>query len=221
MTLAAEFKALHAAPGFIMPNAWDVGSALILAAAGFKAIATTSAGIAFSLGQQDYADDPRFLVSREEMFARIREIVEAVDIPVSADLEAGYGDSPEAVAETVRMAIEAGLAGCNIEDRIPCEARLYDESLACERIAAARAAIDAAGSDFVLTARSDVLFLTADDLTTTIHRANLYRAAGADCLFTPGVTDLPSISRLAADINGPLNMVLGLNTANGSKWEAW
>ena len=117
-----------------MPNAWDAGSAIVLTRAGFPAIATTSAGIAFSLGKPDYdVSDPRLAVTRSEMFDRMREIVEASDVPVNGDLEAGYGDTPEAVAETIRLAIEIGLAGGNIEDKKAGEG-LYDEALAVERI---------------------------------------------------------------------------------------
>ena len=128
--LARIFQTLHArSPGFVMPNAWDAGSAIILANEGFEAIATTSAGIAFSLGKPDYdVEDVRQVVSREEMFDRMRQIVEAVNIPVNGDLEAGYGDTPEIVAQTIRMAIDAGLAGGNIEDKIPGERALYPES---------------------------------------------------------------------------------------------
>src|SRR5262249_29126101 len=129
--MATAFKVLHeASSGFVMPNAWDAGSAIILARAGFPAIATTSAGIAFSLGRPDYnVRDTRLAVTKEDMFGRIRQIVEAVDKPVNGDLEAGYGDEPEAVADTIRAAIEAGLAGGNIEDKLPGAHGLYEEAL--------------------------------------------------------------------------------------------
>lgn len=207
---AAAFKALHAAPGgFVMPNAWDAGSAIILAQAGFKAIATTSAGVAFSLGKPDYAvPDSRLAVGRDEMFDRIRQITDLVDGPVNGDLEAGYGDAPETVAETIRLAIGAGLAGGNIEDAKPQAAGLYDEDLAVARIAAARKAIG--DNPFVLTARTDVLLLPNGDLGTCIRRANRYLAAGADCVFTPGARDLEAIATLAREIQGPLNIVMGL-----------
>lgn len=214
----AAFAALHRAPtGFVMPNAWDAGSALVLAAAGFPALATTSAGIAFSRGLQDYAvSDPRLGVSREEMFARMREIADAVPVPVNGDLEAGYGDSPEEVAATVRLAIEVGLAGGNIEDKQP-GAGFYDESLAVERIAAARAAIDACRSAFVLTARTDALQGAAPEaLAAAIRRANRYREAGADCLFAPGPSDVATVQVLVKEIAGPLNVVMGLGTAKGN-----
>ena len=218
---AAAFAALHRArPGFIMPNAWDVGSALVLAASGFSAIGTTSAGIAFSLGKQDYAvTDARLGVSRDDMLKRMAEIAAAVDVPVNGDLEAGYGDAPETVAATVRAAIEAGLAGGNIEDKRPIEPRLYDQALAVERIRAAREAIDAMQSDFVLTARSDAIQWSGNGLPEAIERANRYREAGADCLFTPGVSDMASIAALVREIDGPLNMVMGLGNATGNAHE--
>lgn len=222
ISAAATFAALHRADtGFIMPNAWDAGSAILLAAAGFPAIATTSAGIAFSLGRQDYAvGDGRSAVTRHTMLERARDIGRAVDVPVNADLEAGYGDDPESVATTVRAALEAGLAGANIEDRIPFEEGLYDEGLAVERIQAARAAIDELHSPFVLTARCDAIIWDEHGLETAIRRSNRYREAGADCLFTPGVTDLPTIGLLVREIAGPLNLVMGLNGAVGNA-RAW
>jgi 2-methylisocitrate lyase-like PEP mutase family enzyme len=200
-----------------MPNAWDVGSALVLASAGFRALATTSAGIAFSLGKQDYAvGDARLAVSRDEMFARMREIADAVPVPVNGDLEAGYGDSPEAVAETIGLAIDAGLAGGNIEDKRP-RAGLYDESLAAERIRAAREAIDSRGSRFVLTARTDAFQSDSPAaLADAIRRANRYREAGAACLFAPGPSDLETVRTLVKEFAGPLNVVMGLGTAQGN-----
>src|SRR5258706_14145918 len=140
---AAAFRRLHAGgAGFVMPNAWDAGSAIVLAEAGFSAIATTSAGIAFSLGRADHAIPAGGTpVSRAQMLERVRQIAEAADVPVNGDLEQGAGQRPEAVAETIRLAIDAGLAGGNIEDH--AGGALYDESLAVERIAAAREAVDA------------------------------------------------------------------------------
>jgi 2-methylisocitrate lyase-like PEP mutase family enzyme len=218
---ADAFRALHSAkPGFIMPNAWDAGSAIVLAAAGFPAIATTSAGIAFSLGRQDYSDNANLAVSREEMFVRIGEIARAVDAPVNGDLEAGYGERPEDVAATIRLAIECGLAGGNIEDKKPHEASLYEEALAVERIVAAREAIDAMKSAFVLTARTDAIVWSEEGLAAAIRRSNRFREAGADCLFTPGVSDMASIALLVREIDGPLNMVMGLGDAAGDA-RAW
>ncbi len=220
MTAAQAFQMLHrATTGFIMPNAWDAGSARILEAAGFPAIGTTSAGIAFSLGKQDYQTSPELAVPRDVMVERMREIANAVSIPVNGDLEAGYGDTPEEVAETIRLAIGAGLAGGNIEDKIPFEPSLYDATLATERVRAAREAIDASGNKFVLTARSDAISIGGGGLNEAVARSNLYREAGADCLFTPGAADLATIGKLAREINGPLNMVLGLGTIEGNAHE--
>ncbi|MEQ8266217.1 MAG: isocitrate lyase/phosphoenolpyruvate mutase family protein [Parvibaculum sp.] len=218
---AQTFRALHASPqGFIMPNAWDAGSALMLEAAGFTAIGTTSAGIAFSLGKQDYqVSDASLGVTREEMFARMRQVAEAVAIPVNGDLEAGFGDTPDAVAMTIRMAVEAGLAGGNIEDKKPLEKGLYDEALAVERIAAARAALKESDNAFVLTARTDAFQLDpAEALKTVIRRANLFLDAGADCVFAPGPSDPETIALLAREIGGPLNVVAGLGTAEGNAY---
>ena len=216
---ARSFKSLHAAKsGFIMPNAWDGGSAAVLAAAGFPAIATTSAGIAFALAKQDYdVTSAALAVPREEMFDHIRQIVRAANVPVNADLEAGYGDSPKAVAETIVMAIEAGLAGGNIEDKIPNRLELYDEALAIERIAAARSAIDACRSAFVLTARSDAILQSGKaGIADGIRRSNRYREAGADCLYVPGASDIDTVRILAREIAGPINVVMGLGTATGN-----
>lgn len=214
---AIAFKALHET-GFIMPNAWDAGSAKILAAEGFPAIGTTSAGIAFALGRPDYqVCDPRLAVSREQMLRCIGEIVRAVGVPVSGDLEAGYGESPETVAETIRLAVGAGLAGGNIEDKDPAAEGLYDEVLAVERIAAARAEIEAGGDAFVLNARTDALVWSGSDgLATAIRRANRFLEAGADCVFTPGAADLETIRALTREIAGPLNVVVGLSGAEGN-----
>jgi len=213
-----SFAELHQGEsGFIMPNAWDLASALIFVEAGFPAIGTTSAGIAFSLGKQDYAvEDPRLGVSKEEMFTRLKEISSGIAMPVNGDLEAGYGDTPEDVAATIREAIEAGLAGANIEDKQPMSSGLYDEVLAIERIRAARETIDAMQSEFVLTARCDSIQYSDKGFNEAIDRSNRYYEAGADCLFTPGVSDLDSIKILAREIRGPLNMVMGLGNAEGN-----
>ncbi|MGW6196536.1 isocitrate lyase/PEP mutase family protein [Kribbella sp. NPDC055110] len=200
------FRELHAGR-FVMPNAWDAGSAVILAAAGFSAIATTSAGIAFSMAKGDHTlPDGAPAVSREQMFERMREITAASAVPVNGDLEDGYGAEPSQVADTIRLAREAGLAGGNIEDYDGRE--LYDVSLAVERVVAAR---EAAGPDFVLTARTDgQLLRTPTSLSDSIERANRFRAAGADCLYVPGVNELATIRTLVAEIDGPLNVVIGL-----------
>ena len=213
------FLELHRANrGFVMPNAWDPGSAVLLAAEGFEAIGTTSAGIAFSLGRPDYnVRDSRLAVGREEMLEVVGKIAAAVSIPVNADLEAGYGDAPEDVADTVRMAMDAGAAGGNIEDTDAAHGRLFDEQLAVARIAAARAAIDAAGCSFVLNARTDAFQFPGNGaLRIAIQRANRFIEAGADCVFVPGVTDPSLVSTLAREIAGPLNIVMGLNEAGAS-----
>ncbi|QYN39373.1 isocitrate lyase/phosphoenolpyruvate mutase family protein [Pseudonocardia sp. DSM 110487] len=205
------FRHLHR-DGLLMPNAWDAGSAIVLAEAGFAAIATTSAGIAFSLGKPDHGiPQHATAVSRAEMFDRIRQITAAVDVPVNGDLEAGYGDAPEAVADTIRLALDAGLAGGNIEDFT--DGALYDEGLAVERIAAAREAVGR--HDFVLTARTDGLLLhPPGTLADSIRRANRYREAGADCLYVPGVNDLDTVATLVREIDGPLNVVMGLGATS-------
>jgi 2-methylisocitrate lyase-like PEP mutase family enzyme len=211
---AQRFLALHRAPGgFILANAWDAGSAILLAAEGFKAIATTSAGVAFSLGRPDYGvGDPALAVSRATTMARLAELTSAVDIPVNADLEDGYGADPETVAETVRQAVTAGAAGGNIED-IGAGPDLYAETLAVERIAAARAA----APHFVLNARTDALQVSGPaGLATAIRRGNLYLEAGADCVFVPGTGDMDIIRTLVREIAGPLNIVVGLSSANAS-----
>lgn len=217
---ALSFRNLHTS-GFIMPNAWDAGSALILAAAAFPAIGTTSAGIAFSLGKQDYrVSDPRLGVTRQEMFDRCGQILEAIALPVSGDLEAGYGDRPEDVADCVLQAVQIGLAGCNIEDKPVGEVRLYNPRLAAERIAGARQALMARGSDLVINARTDAWLVGEDDrLAASIRRANLYLEAGADCVFLPGVTDLPTARTLVREIGGPVNLVLGLGGSSGNAHE--
>lgn len=215
----AAFLALHHADsGFVMPNAWDAGSAVVLADVGFPAIATTSAGIAFSLARPD--NDPRLArlsVTRAAMFERVRQIGDAVTVPVNADLQDGYGETPDDVASAIQFAIDSGLAGANIEDKHPLRDGLYDERAAVERISAARAVIDAAGVPFVLTARTDAFLASPDDaasaLHTAIRRCSRFREAGADCLYPPGVADLETIGILRRELAGPLNIVTGLGRA--------
>ena len=215
---AETFKALHqSGGGFVMPNAWDPGSAIVLAQEGFPALGTTSAGIAFSLGKCDFqVPDPRLGLSRGAMFQCIRPIVEAVPLPVNGDLENGYGDRPETVAETVRLAIEAGLAGGNIEDHDPrLRDGLYDERLAAERIRAARQAINASGTSFVLNAKIDAYSLSLpDSLRLSIRRAQLFREAGADCVYPCGVSDLESVRILVREAAAPVNIVVGWGGAH-------
>jgi 2-methylisocitrate lyase-like PEP mutase family enzyme len=213
------FLKLHQAErGFIMPNAWDAGSAVLLASEGFAALGTTSAGIAFSLGKPDYGvRDARVAVSREEMLDAIRRIAAAVPLPVNADLESGYGETPEEVAATVRLAIEAGAAGCNIEDVNTATGELYDIAEAVARIESARAAIRSSGRSFVLNARTDVFQRGgADAMPRAIERGNRLLAAGADAVFTPGVADTERARLLVRELTGPLNLVVGLNEAASS-----
>lgn len=200
---AAALLALHAGPGFVLPNAWDAGSARILEQVGFPAIATTSAGIAWSCGVPDGG-----AIDRDAMLEHIGRIVAAVSVPVTADLEAGYGATADEVARTVARAVELGVVGANLED---AEAGgLFGIEEAVARIEAARAA--APSGTFVLNARTDTYFAgTAGDVfAETVERAVRYFEVGADCVFVPGVVEEDTISRLAAAIPGPLNVVAGL-----------
>lgn len=200
---AAALLALHAGGGFVLPNAWDAGSARILEQVGFPAIATTSAGIAWSCGIPDGE-----ALDRDTMLEHIGRIVAAVGVPVTADLEAGYGDTPDQVGRTVARAAELGAVGCNIEDA--GRGGLFGVQKAADRLAAARAA--APRGTFVLNARTDTYFAgtTGDPFAETIERATRYIDAGADCVFVPGVVEADTIRRLAAAIPAPLNIVAGL-----------
>jgi 2-methylisocitrate lyase-like PEP mutase family enzyme len=197
------FLALHAGPGFVLPNAWDAGSARILEQVGFPAIATTSAGIAWACGVPDGG-----ALDRDTMLDHVGRIVAAVDVPVSADLESGYGDTADDVAQTVSLAVEQGAVGGNLEDVGPDGLFAIDE--AADRIAAARAA--APRGTFVLNARTDTYFagVAGDAFGETVERAVRYLEAGADCVFVPGLVEDETIRRLAAVIPGPLNVVAGL-----------
>ncbi len=200
---AAALLALHAGPGFVLPNAWDAGSARILEQVGFPAIATTSAGIAWSCGVPDGG-----ALDRDAMLEHVGRIVTAVSIPVTADLEAGYGDTADDVGRTVTRAVELGVVGANLEDAD--EGRLFGIDEAADRIAAARAA--APRGTFVLNARTDTYFAgtTGDVFAATVERAVRFLEAGADCVFVPGVVEEDTIRRLAIAIPGPLNIVAGL-----------
>jgi 2-methylisocitrate lyase-like PEP mutase family enzyme len=196
-----------------MPNAWDAGSACLLEAAGFAALATTSAGIAFSMGRPDHgfgAAEAR--VERAPMLERIAAIAASTPLPLNADLENGYGNTPEDVARTLREAIECGAAGGNIEDfRGSADAPLFDLDVACERLRAARAAIEASGIPFVLVARTDAFLVGhPQPFAEAVRRANAYQQAGADCLFVPGPSDAQTIAALVREVNGPLSIVMGL-----------
>lgn len=213
------FLTLHRAErGFVMPNAWDAGTAILFADAGFAAIGTTSAGIAFSLGKPDFgAESAHLAVSRDEMLDALRRIVAAVPLPVNADLEAGYGETPEQVADSVLLAIATGAAGCNIEDTDRATGALFDEAEAVERIAAAHEAVRRSGCSFMLNARTDAFLRSGDQgLRLAIERCNRFLAAGADGVFIPGVADAERARVLVREIDGPLNLVVGLNESAAS-----
>ena len=205
---AANFVALHTAPGvFVIPNPWDAGSARILAALGFEALATTSAGLAFSLGRRDLEG----LLARDETLANAAVIVQATNLPVSADLEDGFGPRPEDVAETIRQAAAAGLVGCTIEDTTADPAHpIHDLSLSAERIAAAVEAAKALPFPFTLTARAENFLFGRPDLDDTIRRLCAFEAAGANVLYAPGLPDLDSIRAVCAAVSRPVNVVAGL-----------
>ncbi|MEO3431020.1 isocitrate lyase/phosphoenolpyruvate mutase family protein [Pelagibius sp. CAU 1746] len=205
-TESGVFRALHQRAGaFVIPNPWDVGSARLLASLGFEALATTSAGLAFSLGR------PEGLLAREEVLAHCRAMTEATALPVSADLEKGFGDSPESAAETIRAAAATGLAGCSIEDYTNRrDDPIFDFPLAVERIAAAAEAARGLPRDFVLTARSENFLWGRPDLDDTIRRLQAFEAAGADVLYAPGLRSLDDIRSVCAALQKPVNVVMGL-----------
>src|SRR5213080_4884726 len=205
---AEAFRRLHRELGIlVLPNAWDVITARLIESAGFAAIATSSAGVAWALG---YADGER--ISRGEMLAVVRRIASSVRVPVTADMEAGYGPTPEAAAETARGVIAAGAVGLNLEDGTN-DGRLVDVARHQDRIRATREAGAAAGVHLVINARTDAFevkgWSPTERLTAAVRRANAYRAAGADCLFVPHVSDAATIGRLAREIEGPLNIIAG------------
>jgi 2-methylisocitrate lyase-like PEP mutase family enzyme len=206
---AHAFRAMHHGPQvLLLVNAWDVASARTLEEAGFGAIATTSAGIAFTLG---YPDGQK--ISREEMLARVGRIARAVKVPVTADVEAGYGDRPEDAAETARGVIEAGAVGMNLEDGTDRPGQLVDLSLQLEKIRAVRETALKSGVLLVLNARADVYLEQIGAAETrydeTVRRLIAYRDAGADCVFAPGLRDAEAIARLARDVRCPLNILAG------------
>ena len=197
---AERFRALHR-PGapFIIPNPWDAGSARMLAALGAEALATTSAGFAFTLGRPDMGQ-----VSRDEMLAHCRAIVAATPLPVSADLENGYGKAPETVAETVRLAAETGLVGCTIEDTALPSKGSYGFDLALERVKAAVAAARGLGFPFMLTARADGFMNGAYDAAEAVRRLRAYSQAGADVLYAP-MLPMADLTALCASVDTPVN----------------
>ncbi len=202
---ADRFERLHAGPGaFVIPNPWDIGSARILAGLGFQALATSSAASASALGREDHS------LTREESLAHARLIVEATDLPVSADLGKGFGDAPEIVAETIRQAAGAGLVGCTIEDATGRpDQPLYETALAVERIVAAAEAARALPFRFMLTARAHNLLFANSTLDDTISRLQAFEKAGADVLFAPGLPDLGAVRAVCAALEKPFNFMAG------------
>jgi len=203
---AEAFAALHAGPeAFVIPNPWDIGTTKILTGMGFKALATTSAGYAFSRGHVDG------VVGRDEMLAHAAEIVAATPLPVSADLENGYDDSPEGVATTIRLAAGIGLVGASIEDFTgDRNAPIYEIGLAVERIEAAVAAAREQDFPFALTARSENFIRGRPDLDDTLKRLIAFEAAGADVLYAPGLPNLEAIRTVCQAVSKPVNVVMGL-----------
>src|SRR5262249_23803421 len=198
------FRRLHETGCFVLPNPWDVGSARYLQSLGFEALATTSAGAAFSMALPDGA------VPRDAMLAHIAALAAASDLPVNADFGSGYADDPDEVARNVRLCIAAGIAGLSIEDATGDRTRpLYDADLAARRVRAARAAIDASGADVVLTGRAEGMLGHEPALDGTIHRLRAYAEAGADCLFAPGVTTRDQIAAVVAAVAPkPVNVLV-------------
>jgi len=212
-TLAAKadlFQRLHHGPAIlVLPNAWDAATARIFQTAGFPAIASTSAGIAWAAG---YPDDER--ISRGDMLEAVCRIVAAVDVPVTADMEAGYGETAEAAAATAEGVLAAGAIGLNLEDA--SADRLLEIAAHSARVRAVRRVAEDAGVPLVINARTDVYLLAVGAPETrfaeAVRRANAYREAGADCLFIPGVRDAETIGRLVESIHGPINVLAGAGT---------
>lgn len=201
----AAFRALHASGCFVLPNPWDLGSAQALAGMGFQALATTSSGHAWSRARADGQ------LSRAETLAHMREMAQASDLPVNADFESGFADTPEGVAESVRLAVETGVAGISIEDSTgQAEAPLRDLAGAVARIRAARAAIDAAGGDTLLVGRAENFFVGRPDLDDVIARLKAYSKAGADCLYAPGIRTPEQIRAVVQAVAPkPVNVLIG------------
>lgn len=203
---AQRFRALHAGPrAFVIPNPWDAGSARLLAGLGFEALATSSGAMAGTLGRRDGQ------VTRDEALAHARAIVNATDLPVSADLEKGFGDAPEDVAATIRLAAEAGLAGGSIEDATGDPARpLFDFGQAVERVAAAAEAARALPFGFTLTARAENYLRGNPNLDDTVARLQAFERAGADVLFAPGLPSLEAVRAVCAAVSKPVNFMVAL-----------
>ena len=202
---ARRFRELHAGGTFVIANAWDAGSARVLAGMGFEAIATSSGAMANTLGRLDGR------VTREEALAHAKAVVEAVDVPVSADLEKGFGDAPADAAETIRRAVGVGLAGGSIEDSSGNKSHpIFELAHAAERVAAAAEAARAAPFPFVLTARAENFITGRPDLDDTIRRLQAFEKAGADVLFAPGLPTLDAVRTVCASVSKPVNFMVGI-----------
>ena len=203
---AATFETLHKRDGiFIIPNPWDVGSARLLENAGFEALATSSAGYAFSVGKADNA------VGRDGTLAHAAAVAAATDLPLSIDLENGFGDSPESVAETIRLAAATGAVGGSIEDATGrANEPIYERDLAIDRIRAAAAVVRELPFPFMLTARAENYLVGRPDLAETIERLQQYQDAGADVLYAPGLTNINDIAKLVSSVDRPVNVLMGL-----------
>lgn len=202
----SAFRALHQREGaFIIPNPWDVGTARLLTKLGFEALATTSSGYAFSLGKSDKA------VGRDLMMRHVSEIASATSLPVSADLENGFGDDPETVAQTIKLAAAGGLVGGSIEDATGRADRpLYDLPQAVERIRAASEAARSLSFPFMLTARAENFLVGKPDIKDAIRRLQAYQEAGADVLFAPGLASRQDIAAVVSSVDRPVNVIMGL-----------
>jgi 2-methylisocitrate lyase-like PEP mutase family enzyme len=203
------FRTLHEREGaFVIPNPWDIGTARILAHMGFEALATTSAGYAFSAGKRDNT------VGREEMMAHLRAISAATALPVSADLENGYGSTLKAIVETYQMAAEAGVVGASIEDTSGRAGDpILDQAIAAERVRAVAETVHSLSFDFTLTARAENYLHGRKDLNDTIKRLQAYQEAGADVLYAPGLTTREEIAAVVSSVDRPVNVVMGLSSA--------
>lgn len=203
---AATFRALHERDGaFIIPNPWDKGTARLLAHLGFEALATTSAGYAFSVGRTDYS------IGRDEMLKHVADIVAATDLPVSADLENGFADDPGDAAETYRLAAATGLAGGSIEDATGRnDDPIYEQTLAAERVRAVVEAVRSLPFPFTVTGRAENYLWGRPDLKDTIRRLQAYQDAGADVLYAPGLTSKEDIGTVVRSVDRPVNVVMGL-----------
>jgi 2-methylisocitrate lyase-like PEP mutase family enzyme len=204
------FRQLHERPGlFVMPNPWDVGSARMLESLGFEAVATTSSGFAFAQGRHDYQ------MGRDAVLEHCRTLVTVTSVPVSADLENGFGDEPQTAAETIRLAAETGLAGGSIEDSTgPPVSSIYDQALAVERIRAAAETVRRLPVPFVLTARCENYLHERSDLADTIRRLQAYQDAGADVLYAPAITSPEEIATLVRSVDRPVNVLMGMPGIN-------